>query len=125
MGATKREFSSSLYSDERKGSWFRCMCACVCLCVSQAEQFVQPVLPTVGRYVLYSTVVDPRETVVALGGSGPLLLSISIGDREELGTLDLRPPCLSMKGRAPCLVAHLLLGQSRPQRQNFNRVSHG
>lgn len=59
MGATKREFSSSLYSDERKGSWFRCICACVCLCVSQAEQFVQPVLGTVGRYVLYSTVVDP------------------------------------------------------------------
>lgn len=56
MGATKIEPSSSLYSDEMKGSWFRY----ACVCVSQAEQSVGPVPGTVGRYVLYSTVVDPH-----------------------------------------------------------------
>lgn len=44
MGATKMELSSSLYSDEVKGSWF----GCACVCVSQAEQSVQPVPGTVG-----------------------------------------------------------------------------
>lgn len=78
MGATKMELSSSLYSDEVKGSWF----GCACVCVSQAEQSVQPVTGTQysggPTHELYY-----RNT--ALGGYGPRL-SISLGDREELGT---------------------------------------